>query len=505
MQSFPVTDYQVQGDTLLGADKIRQATQPHTSPQATFETIQQALESLEKAYVSAGYGSVRVEIPEQEIEAGVVTLQVIEGVLADIIIEAHPHFDADNIRHSVPALNPAQTVNIKALNRNLMLANEGGAKVTNVTFKSSANHRDVDAVIKVTADNPVRWLALADNTGAESTGRLRTGLVYQNVNLFNRDHSLALQWMTSPDHLDDVRILGLSYRVPLYHLGDMLDFNASSSSVNSGQVSSAGGGPDLAISGSGLMLGARYTHNFEASAELQQSVNVGLEYRAYGNTVTPVDQQASLVPDLTTRPFTLGYSANWRSASRDVSASLTWLKNLPGGANGSTADFNQDGGRTGADANFQTLKFSLQHTERFGSQWLLRTALSGQATPDLLIAAEQFGVGGADSVRGFGEREVAGDQGLRAGLEVWAPPVNTDPWRMIPLAFIDAAWVKRNQPAAGEISSQSISSVGIGLRGAYGSHLTGRLDWGYVLKGVNGIAGPVRSDHKLHASMAWVF
>ena len=505
LKSFPVTAYQVQGNTLLGPEQVRQATQPYVSAQASFETIQQALEALEKAYLNAGYGSVRVEIPEQEIDAGVVTLQVVEGVLAELVVEPHPHFDADNVRHSVPALRLTETVNIHALNRNLVLANDGGAKVTNVTFKRSANQRDVDAVIKVSADNPVRWLALLDNTGTESSGRYRTGLVYQNANVFNRDHSLALQWMTSPDHFEDVRILGLGYRVPLYRLGDALDFNASSSSVDSGQVSSAGGGPDLAISGSGLMLGARYTHQFDATAEQQHSASLGLEYRAYGNTVTPVNAQASLVPDLTTRPLTLGYSSNWRNPSRDLSANLTWLKNLPGAANGSTADFNQDGGRVGADANFQTLKFSLQHTERFQTHWMLRSALSGQMTEDLLIAAEQMGVGGAESVRGFDEREVAGDQGLRAGLEVWAPPLSADPWRMIPLVFLDAAWVKRNQPQAGEIASQSISSMGLGLRAAYGRQLTGRIDWGYVLKGVSASTGTARADQKLHASMAWVF
>ena len=38
-----------------------------------------------------------------------------------------------------------------------------------------------------------------------------------------------------------------------------------------------------------------------------------------------------------------------------------------------------------------------------------------------------------------------------------------------------------------------------------GRSLSLRMDWGYVLKGVTGINGPVSSDQKLHASMAWVF
>ena len=141
----------------------------------------------------------------------------------------------------------------------------------------------------------------------------------------------------------------------------------------------------------------------------------------YGNSVTAGGAGGSLVPSLSTRPLTLGYVGNYREPTRETAFNISWLVNLPGGANGTEADYNQAGGRTGAKGGFQTIKFGVQHTERFASQWVLRAALSGQYTNDLLIAAEQYGVGGADSVRGFGEREVAADYGARVGLELWAP------------------------------------------------------------------------------------
>ena len=109
-------------------------------------------------------------------------------------------------------------------------------------------------------------------------------------------------------------------------------------------------------------------------------------------------------------------------------------------------------------------------------------------------------------MRGFEERGISGDQGLRVGIEVWAPPVNADPWRMIPLAFVDTARVTRNQPAVGEIAEQTVSSVGLGLRAAYGRNLTLRMDWGYVVKGVpTGASGPAKADQKLNATAAWLF
>jgi hemolysin activation/secretion protein len=507
---FPISNYRIVGNTLLNPQRLEDATRPYRGASSDFETIQKALEALEKAYIAEGFGSVKVEIPEQELESGIVTLQVVEGVLGQVLVEPNAFFDAANVKHALPALRPGQAVNIFELNRNLVLANEGGSKVTNVTFKRSENNKDVDVVVKLAAEDPERWLSTFDNTGSDSTGLYRAGLVYQNANVLNKDHALSMQLMSSPTHWSQVAIVGLGYKIPFYGWGGTLDLSASHSNVNSGQVAQAGGGPNLAISGSGDVFGIRYTHNLDSSADWQHKVNVGLDSRSYGNSVTAAGSASSLVPNLATRPLSLGYVGNFRAPARESSLNVTWLINLPGGANGTEADFNQSGGRTGAKGAFQTLKFGLQHTERFASQWTLRAALSGQFTNDLLIAAEQYGVGGADSVRGFGEREVASDYGARMGFEIWAPTFAWTDWKIVPLAFVDAAAVKRNKPLAGEIAEQNISSAGLGLRLAAGRQLSGRLDWGYVLQGVSAPAGTTANGtktggNKLHGTAVWVF
>ena len=123
----------------------------------------------------------------------------------------------------------------------------------------------------------------------------------------------------------------------------------------------------------------------------------------------------------------------------------------------------------------------------------------------MLISAEQFGAGGNDSVRGFREHEVSGDTGARVGLELWAAPVDLNQWRLIPIAFADAASVRRNNPAPGEIDGQTIASAGIGLRASYGRGLSIRLDWAHAIRGVADTAGTQAGNQKLHASAIWMF
>lgn len=500
---FSITAYKVLGNTLLHPKRVETIAAQHVGPASDFETIQRAVEALEQAYVNAGYGSVKVEVPEQELDSGVVTLQVVQGKLGTVTVESNPFYDASNLRNALPALAEGEVVNTGELNRNLLLANETGSKVTSVTFKRAPNNQDVDVAVKVVAEDPQRWLALLDNTGTPATGQYRLGLVYQHANLFNRDHALSVQVMSSPDHWQQVSVLGLGYRIPFYAWNGALDINLSKSSVDSGRVVQAGGGPDLAISGSGTTMGLRYTHNLDSTAEFTHKLSVGLEQRLMTNSVTLGG--ASLVPDLATRPLTLGYSATWRDETRELAFGTTYLHNLPGGRHGNTEDYNLPGGRTGADAQFKTLKYNLQITQRLASQWALRASLSGQASRDLLIASEQFGAGGTESVRGFAEREIAGDQGWRLGLEVWAAPVDVEQWRFTPLMFVETANVSRNQPAPGEIVEQSITGAGVGLRASYARQMSLRLDWGFANLGVAGAAGTQSGQQRLHASMVWIF
>jgi hemolysin activation/secretion protein len=504
--TFSIRGYQIEGNSLLPQDRISLTVMPFTGAKSSFETIQLALEALEKAYLQAGYGSVKIEVPEQDLHDGVVRLLVVEARLDRVVVEGAKFHDEANILRTLPALRKGEVVNLDQLQRNINLANESFAKNVGVTFRQSEATAQTDALVRVADEQPMRFVASIDNTGSKTTGRYRLGVSLLHANLFNLDHMLSVQLLSSPTAFDKVAILGLGYRIPLYALGDSVDFTLGYSNVDSGRI-------DLfSVSGSGLILGARYNHNLANLGDWEHKLSYSVDRRNYGNSVVPTAGGASLVPDLQVTPLGLGYSGSRRSAQRDVAASVTLAHNLAGGRRGDTAAFNQPGGRAGADASFTTLKASANLTERLSPDWSLRGAVSAQFSNDLLISAEQFGAGGADSVRGFAEREVAADRGVRTGFEVWGPDVasraGVPGLRVQPIAFLDAAWVKFNV-APGTIQSQTISSIGLGLRGAWERSANFRLDYGYVLKGAQNTAGANtasgRGSWRLHGTALWFF
>ena len=75
---FEIARFEMNGNTLLGAEEIERIFAPYTGQNKDFGDIQRALESLEQAYRDRGFAAVQVLLPEQDITRGVVRLNVIE-------------------------------------------------------------------------------------------------------------------------------------------------------------------------------------------------------------------------------------------------------------------------------------------------------------------------------------------------------------------------------------------------------------------------------------------
>lgn len=496
---FPIVAYTVAGNTLLSPAAIDAVVAPFVGPQSTFATIEAAREALEKAYLAAGFASVRVLLPEQDVEDGRVQLRVVEAVIGQIAVEGNKFFTSDNIRASVPALREGQRPDLGALDASLRVANENGAKQTHVVFRQSRNEGEIDAVLRVGDDDPVHLALSLDNSGTKGTGMFRSGILVQHNNLFDRDHALSAQVLTSPEHEKDVLIAGVGYHLPLYGLGDAIDLSYGYSNVSSGFITAIGG----TVSGSGQMLGIKYHHYLPRWGDWEHKLSLGFDHRAFENKVGTGAAPGSQIPDVTVRPLSLTYGGQWRGEGLELNASLTYAHNLPGGQKGGAADI--DLSRKGAESQYQLWRYATSLNAGLPGNWLLRWGLSGQFSRDALVSGEQFGLGGADSVRGFGERAVANDRGTRSSLELVSPDLGAriaEKVRTQVLAFYDWGEVRRNRAQPGETRFESIASSGLGLRLGMDRSLSLRLDYGVV---VNGDPVTRAGAGRWHGSLLWMF
>lgn len=491
--SFEIGRFEVAGDTQLGAAPIAQLLSPFTGKARHFSDVQQAMQSLEDAYHARGYSLVRVILPEQELNQGTVRLVVTQPRIGSVQIAGNTVFDDANIRHSVPALREGQSPNLRSISSSLRLANENPSKKTTLSLQNAPNGDEVNATLQVVDEKPWTVGLALDNAGSEQTGRTQLTAQFQYANVAGLDHALSLQYTTTLEQPSQVGVYGVGYHIPLYAWGDALDFYGSYSDVNSGQVSA--GAFNLQISGKGSVLGGRYTHHLTNPGEYSSRLGAGLEQKAFQNNVDYLGTQ--LGSDVTVRPLSLMYAADWTLPSSTTSYYLAAVRNVPGGDHGSDSDFARL--RSGAPAGYSLLRYGLNHIRPLPADWQLRVALNGQISRDALIPGEQFGAGGAASVRGYTERAIADDQGAMANLELYTPGLCGNPTTQCRLlAFFDTANVTRNNPLPGERTDTSISSAGFGLRLSVGKLLAAQMDVGQVL--TDGL-GQSRGDTRVHLKM----
>jgi hemolysin activation/secretion protein len=448
---FDIQRFVVQGNTLLPQAEVQRLVAPFEGRSRDFGDVQRALEALQDAYVERGYSAVRVSVPEQDLVGGEVRIQVTEARIAAVRVEGNTFFDTPNVRAAIPSLREGASPNTEAISQSVVLANENPARQMGVSLEPGQEPTQVNAVLKVTDSSPSRWSVSLDNTGSSATGYFRTGVGYQHANLFNRDHVFNMQYITSPDHIGDVTIFGLGYRVPFYEQKGFFDVFGGHSDVNSGTVQNL-----FTVSGSGTILGARYTQ---------------------------------VLPKID---------------SYDLSFYGTFVTNTPGGSDGNQDAFTAQ--RAGANARYQIWRYGAALSHALPQDYLIRAAFSGQHTRDLLIPGEQFGMGGADSVRGYLEREVASDIGQRLSFELYSPDFGGrlgDGWRTRALAFYDVARGHDRIPArvaTNEING--LSSTGVGLRFTRGRAFSARLDYAYAL---NAAGTRPEGKDRVHFSLVYSF
>lgn len=495
---FDITRFEVRGNTLLPAAAVEQSVAPYIGPQRDFSDVTKAQEALEAAYHQHGYQLVRIDLPEQELNGGVVVFQVVSVRVGKVSVAGNQHFSDANVRQSLPGLQEGTSPDLTAVSKSLKLANENPAKQTVMKLKSSELDDTVDADLQVTDESEWNAALNIDNSGSRETGRTYVGAVLQNANMFGRDQVMSLQYTTTVEKPERVSVYGLGYHLPLYSLGDSMDFFTSYSDVDSGTVTA--GIFDLAVSGRGTIFGTRYNHNLATVGNYQSKWVYGVDYKAYKSSLELFDVQ--LGNDITVHPISLGYQGTWVRVDGDANIGLALLHNIPGGSKGGQRDF--DLARAHARDDYNALQFATSITQILPQAWQLRAALKGQYTKDALVPGEQFGAGGAASVRGFREREVSNDSGVVGNLEAYTPPLCLGgSWQCRALAFYDAGYLTRNHALPGEFDHVSLSSAGLGVRLIYRRNLNLQVDYGHALHAE--ASETQRGDDRLHVRLSLAY
>lgn len=476
---FDIFEIDVQGNSLLSEVAIQTAMEPFLGPDKQAEDVEAARASLETLYRSLGYKTVVVSIPRQSVAEGTVQLEVVEGAIKHLNIIGDKYTSRDALRAETPALRDGSVPNFQDLQEQLTYANRFPNRRVTPSLHAGSAPGEVDIDLNVEEQFPLHASLEVNNRHSQGTtfDRVVGNVSYDN--LFQRGHSLSLTYQIAPQRPSDGRVYYGSY---LARLGDG-SWNLLATALKTGSDISAFSGVD--VKGKGRSYGLRLIKQLpDLEGTIYPSVSLGIENKHF-LTVTELGVGGSLPTPLAEYPVSLSYSQTVRLAPGNLQTDLSLVFPLPhSGSDTSTYQVN----RAFARRDWYCLRASNSLSWNFGSYVQAAVRLGGQITDQPLVSIEQYGAGGADSVRGYLEAEAQGDYGFAGGVELRGPS--------IPDLFPSAAWTQRLTefrfylftdgarvqlrgpfPDAETRTSSTLWSAGGGLTFRLIDHLNGVVEW----------------------------
>lgn len=483
---FTIAGFVIEGDNPLSAEEGREVLAPFLGDHEGISVLQAAAETLGRYLIEKEFSFRRVILPPQTLKDGMVRLDVVAFRIGRIDIDGNENFSDENILRSLPALKVGEVPNTTQIAQQRLHANDHPSKNIEVRFRESDEERSLNADIRVRDSRPLNVFFALNNTGSSETGDLRSTLGLQYSDLFGRDHIVRLSYTTSPEDFSAVKQYGVFYSVPLYQLNSDVSAFYINSNVDSGVV---GGAFD--VSGAGQFAGLSYNQRLSRYGSYRHSVGVSFEDRLFENDI--VFLGIPIGTDVRSRPLQATYRGSYESKGGNLNFYLSYARNIQSGSNND--DLSYALARFGADPDWGALRFGGGGDASLPANWRLSGRIDGQYAGEPLIPGEQFGIGGAYSVRGYEEREETGDSGGFASAEIWAPPLPLD---VRLLGFVDYGYVNNDQPLPGERTNADLLSAGFGLRWTWRSNVSLNVDFAHAFS--NAFVTEA-GDNKIHFNL----
>ncbi len=474
---FDIMEFEIEGNTLLPALEIERAVYPFLGPKGSIQQVEKAREALEKRYHDAGYLTVFVDIPEQQVREGLVKLRVSEAKVERLRIVGSRYYSLGHILSLTPSLAEGTVPYFPEVQEELAALNRSPDRRITPVLKPGREPGTVQVELNVKDQLPVHGSVELNDRYSANTTRLRAGVSLRYDNLWQREHSLALNYITSPERPDDTTVASATYLLPVGRAGSALALYAVATNSDVAAVGA------LNVIGQGTIVGARYVVPLPAVEQYYQTATFGIDRKDFKETLNLTGSDALNTP-ITYIPFITQYGGTLQSKSALTQFNIAANFAMRGFLGNNDAEFASK--RFKAHANYLYLRGDIQHTQALPSGFTLVGQVNAQVSGQPLISNEQFAVGGAESVRGYLEAEQFGDEGVRGMLELRTPSMFNDEDSLLKelraIAFIDGATVRIEDPLPGQQQRFRLLSAGLGMRLKAWKTLSGILDVAWPFK-----------------------
>lgn len=474
-QTITVERFEVTGSTVFSAADFDKVTAPFVNRPISLAELFQARSAITQLYVDQGYITSGAYIPPQKLQGGVVEIRVVEGTLEDIRVTGTRRLKQGYVQSRIAAVTG------RPLNRNRLLEAlqllQLNPLIQNLSAELSAGSRPGVSLleVRVTEAKTTNVQLALDNGRSPSVGTDRRRVQVSEANLLGMGDGLSVAYTNT----DGSNAWDLSYTLPLSPHNTTLAFNFGNSSSD-------------VIEEPFNILDIQSESRYYELTLRQPLLQTPTREFAIGLAATRRESEASLLrgelpfpaagadDEGRTRITALRFFQEWTQRSSQAVFAVRSQFSFGLNALGSTIN---DGP---PDSRFVAWRGQAQWVRLLAPDTLLLLRGDLQFADRSLVALEQFGLGGQESVRGYRQDALLTDNGLFASLEVRIPvlrlPRINTLLQVTPFVDVGTAWNRSTV----DPDPNTLVSVGLGLRLQLSDRLTARFDWGIPLVSIEG-------------------
>ena len=467
------------GNTVFSNKQLEAVVAPYTVREITFAELLSARAAITKLYVDRGYISSGAFFPVTENQAvqasgAVVTIQIVEGKLEGINVSGSSrlrlYIRSRLTSATSPVLNSDRLIEalqllqidplIETITAELSEGSELGKTLLNVRVK---------------ARQPFKVEAVLDNSRSRAVGSFERRIQVTHANLLGLGDKLSVGYRNT----DGSNAVEASYSVPINSQNGTVQFSYTNVSSNVIQ---------RPFNKLDILSDARIYEVTLRQPLLRRASTKSTQEFALGLTGSRLESESSLL----NTPFPLSNGADSRGRTRISAFQFfqEWTER-----SGKEVLFARSQFSLGIGAIEATINSSGPDSRFFAWQgqavWLhhligkttllMRTDLHIADRP--LVALEQFGLGGATTVRGYPQDTFLTDNGFLFSAEVHIPVRIGESFKLQLIPFIDVgtAWNNNAKKLTDTSQSGTLASLGLGIQYQLGDRVYAQLDWGIPL------------------------
>ena len=511
-ETITVTKFIFTGNTAFNSKELSEKfTKDLTNKTLSLTRLLQIASEIANLYDERGYSTsgAIISIPEstQKQGKGIVEVKIIEGELAEIKVlpaEESLRLNSNYIRSRLN-LAASKPLNIYRLQEALQLL-QLDPLIDSISATLSAGSRPEQSILEVTVSeaDSFNLQVFGDNNRSPSVGSFRRGTNITKSNLFGLGEKFSFVYINT-DGSDEFDV---TYTIPINPYNGTLNFlfkNTDNKVVESPfnvlDIESKTRSYELNLRQPIIQNIDRITRTFDEVALGLTTFWRGSE-SSLGNEPFPLSPGSEEDGDIGI--FALRFSQEWTRQNANSVLALRSEFSLGLDAFDATTNEQIAGVERIPDSRFFAWRGQTQYVHLLAPETLFILRGGLQIANDALLGAEQFSVGGFNTVRGYRQDAILTDNGFIASAEFRLPITKgfseSGVVQLIPFVDYGKGW---NNFEVANPNPHNLASLGIGLLWRE-KNFNLRVDYGIPLIDIDS-RDKTLQEQGLYLSLQWNF